>query len=154
MTDKITITVDGYDASQVGAWLDAKIGQALSGKLDEKIADAVEARVSKLVEEITRERVSKEIDAVLDAGWVETNTYGEATGKTLSVRDRVRDFFNKSDRYSGSKVQQWLQNAVDRQLEAASKEEVAVAKDKLRKLLDEAIVGKFAVTIREALGVK
>jgi uncharacterized membrane protein YheB (UPF0754 family) len=153
--NKITVTVDGYDASQVGSWLDDKIGRAISGKLEEKIEDAVEQRVSKLVEEITRERVSKEIEAVLEAGWAQTNNYGEPTGKTFTVRDRVNSFFNGTDRYSSeSFVSRWVRESIDRDLKKAVDEEVATAKAKLRQMFDEAITGKFATTIREALGVK
>ena len=155
MSEKITVTVDGYEAGQVREWLDEQIGRQLSGKLDERIRGAVEAHVSKLVEEITRERVSKDIDAVLEKGWAETNTYGEPTGKVFTVRDRVNSYFNSGSSYGrDSLVSRWLRESIDRDLKKAVEEETAAAKAKLRQMFDEALTGKFATTIREALGVK
>lgn len=153
--EKLTITIDGYDAHQVNEWLDRKVAEVVAASINEKVGDAIEARVSKLVEEITRERVSKDIDAVLAEGWVETNTYGEPTGKKYTVRDRVHAFFNAKDRYgTDSLVSRWVRDSVDRDLKEAVASETKAAKEKLRAMFDEALTGKFAATIREALGVK
>lgn len=149
---KLTITVDGYDASCVEDWLNQKVSEVVATRLENKAADAIEARVQEIVDELSRERIGKVIDEVLAEGWAVTNTFGESTGKKVTVRERVSSFFNAEDRYRGSSfVGDWLRQSIDRDLKKAVDEEVKAAKEKLRKMFDEAITGKFAATIREAL---
>jgi hypothetical protein len=152
---KLTITVDGYDASRVEDWLDQKVGEVVAARLENKAADAIEARVQAIVDELSRERIGKVIDEVLAEGWAVTNNYGESTGKKITVRERVSGFFNGEDRYRGNSfVGDWLRQSIDRDLKKAVEEEVKTAKEKLRAMFDEAITGKFAATIREALTLK
>jgi hypothetical protein len=154
MSEKLTITMDGYDASQVQAWLDERVGSSVARALDEKVADAIEARVAKLVDELTRERLKKEVDALLDEGWKETDRWGNETGKAFSLRDRVRGALDAKDRYDGNPVDKLVKEAVSYKLEGILKEEMASARTRLKAAFDEVLQAKFSDTIREALGLK
>lgn len=157
----IIIKVDGYDASQVHDWLAQRIERAAEEKLDYKVEQAIHAavkeRLTEVIDAITKERVTKEIDATLEAGWTMTNTYGEPSGKVLTVRDRVRAAFDRKDgSYSDSKsyVEKWIQEGVARSLETILKAEVEDARKRLRAAFDDVLKLKFADTMRKMLGVE
>jgi macrodomain Ter protein organizer (MatP/YcbG family) len=157
---KMTITVEGYEATQVKEWLSERINREVTEQLDRtiegQITDAVRERLDKLVEDLTMERVSKEIDAILEEGWTLTNQYGEPTGRKLTLRDRVRSYFDsKADSYDRmSRVEKWIHEGVTSALKGALDEEIKSARERLRKSFDEVLQAKFTATIRDALGLK
>lgn len=152
----ITITVTGYDATRVEEYLDEQIGRQVSAGLELKVTDAVEARTRTLVDELTRDRVKKEIDALLDEGWKQTDQWGAETGKTFTMRERVRGVLDaKRDNYDRSTlVEKWLKEAVDYKLGTILNEELKSARERMKAAFDEVLQAKFTTSIRDALGLK
>lgn len=160
MSDKMTITVEGYDAAQVKDWLSqritAEVGEDLNRRVNDAIRGAIKTRVDQLVDEVTKERVTKEIDAIFAEGWVQTDEWGNPRGQAKTLRDRVRGFFDsKEDSYARqTRVEKWIQETCGRTLDAITAEETKAYRERLRKAFDEVLQAKFTDTIRSALGLK
>lgn len=160
MSEKMTIVVEGYDASQVKDWLSQRVNREVEEGLDRRVQEAIrgaiKARLEDVVEGLTKERVASEIDAILAEGWTLTNQYGEPTGRKMTLRDRVRGYFDsKADSYDRqTRVEKWIHEGVTQSLKAALDAEVKEARERLRKSFDEVLQAKFTDTIRSALGMK
>lgn len=155
MSEKMTITVEGYDAAQVKEWLSERVNREIAEAMNGAVRTEIARCVENLVVDLAKERVVSEIEAVLAAGWTCTNQYGEPTGRTLTLRDRVRGFFDsKESHYDRSnRVEKWVEEGVKRSLETAMNEEIKSARERLRAAFDDVLKAKFADTIRKALGV-
>ena len=157
MTEKMTIVVEGYEASQVQGWIDERIGALVTKGLEDKVTDAVESRATALVEELTRERIRKDIDAVLDEGWSKTDQWGNANGPKATLRDRIRGMLDtRASSYSneGTFLEKWCKDAVTYQLGKVLEAELVDARKRLKTAFDEVLQAKFSNTIRDALGLK
>lgn len=122
-------------------------------KVDKEVKLALQSSLDELAAEALRPRVAE----ILARGWTETNSYGEPKGqpKTLDAMLRAALFSENSyhNARQGLAVQmfeQALQKELNGELGAALKE----AKAKVRGMVDEAVMGKFQLALREGLGLK
>lgn len=156
----VSFTVKGWDAKSMQAWIAehvaARAAEFAEYKVDRAIKEAAARAVQDMADKVTQERVEKEVARVLEEGWGETTTWGEATGKRYTVRDRVRASFDtKADSYDRqTRVEKWIHEGVTRTLEAVLKAEVEDARKRLRAAFDDVLKLKFADTMRKMLGVE
>jgi hypothetical protein len=157
---KIAITIDGYDAEQVKTWIANRVERAveegLDRRVDEALKEAAQSAIDGMADRIAKERVTKEITDILAEGWTQTDSYGNATGKKYTLRERVRGFFDtKADSYDRqTRVEKWIAEAVQRELATVLKAEVESAQKRLRDAFDDVLKLKFADTMRKMLGVE
>src|SRR5687768_11012019 len=131
--------------------------------LQREIRRQVEAGIAKLTtrafEEAVQRQVGERIQAILDAGWKQTNHYGEPTGTTVTVRELILEKLNTpvGDRYNGGTkplVKHLVDEAVNQALRQQLGKELARAQEEIRAAVDGLIKEKLAETLRSALGLR
>ena len=114
----------------------------------------LEDQVSKIVREMATEVINKAIAECIIEGWQETNSYGERTGKVLSLKDRVSKLVTEFDRYrSEGFIQSLIRESVTRLFNEEFEAEIAKAKADLRQKLNVAVTDKFAAVVKSAFGI-
>lgn len=151
----ITLTVDGYEASnveeRVARLLADRADKEMTEKIDKAISSAVESTLRRLVEE----KLRPEVERVVAAGWQQTNQWGEPTGQAVTLGQRVSQIINGKGAYDrGTMVENLAREALDKALKGELAPEIAAARDKFRALVDETLKAKFTGVMRDALGLK
>ena len=153
---KMTIHVDGITIDQILERLSNLVEQQVRMQMSAKVKDSIDVHVAKIVEEVTRERIFREANALLEEGWKQTDSYGEPTGKVFTLRERVRGIFDGKDRNGYDRltmIEQWLKNAVERDLAKVLTEETELVRKQLKAAFDDVVKAKFAETLRKSLGL-
>lgn len=132
------------------------LAEAMRKLIDQKISALAQEYVRNTLDDTIRARISATVDAVIADGWQQTNSYGEPSGKRITLKERVSDLLLKAqDRYDRSN---WL----DKQIKAAAegvltkefKAEIDAAKAKVRAELDAVLTGKVTEALKSAIGLK
>lgn len=161
--------VDAMARALLGKWVEVydettgPYGDYLATKLAKALESAVKERIGKLAEEMVRShfddvikaRIDAAVDAVLAAGWQETNRYGEAAGVKLDLKARIGQQITGKDSYSHkSRIDELVEKTVRDVTHGEFNKEIEAAKAKVRQQLDAVLSGKVAEALKQAMGLK
>ena len=131
-----------------------------------KTADILASRGEKTVlnaiYDKTMELVSQKIEATLlqtiDAGWRKTDSWGEPTGKTITLGQMIRDILEKETKAGSRDRPSWLQTEVAsivRQVVSESlKDEIVNARKQFCAAVDEVLEKTIKENLARTLGLK
>jgi DNA helicase IV len=133
--------------------------ERLNDKIDDEANGLIRDHVESRLRELTDERVGAIVQDVIENGVPETNNYGEPTGKRISVRGRIMEFFEKKhsrgyNRPSTSEFEELVKGQLDRNLSKAFSVELKAAQEQIRSAVDGLIKEKLTATLKSALGLR
>jgi hypothetical protein len=137
--------------------------QLAARQLAERFQNQVKRELNTLVyeksEKMIQERLEREIDAALAEGWQKTDHYGAKSGPVLTLRDRISEVLTKAeDRYGSNGGMRWIdarvKEAVAHFVATDFKAELAEAKERLRGMIDDAVMGQLRDALKNALGFR
>ena len=137
-----------------------RLGLAMRSYLDEKIGKLADALVREQFDAVIKGRIGATVDAVLVEGWPVTDGYGNArVSQRVDLKGRISEALTEKhgDGYSKPKltiVEQLIRDEVSRLFSREFNAEVEEARKVLREQLGSAVAGKFAETIKAALGIR
>lgn len=156
MKETIRIEVNGYKEGNVVQAVTAALEAHFEDKVRELASKKLEAAIDKVCREMSRDAVAVAIKKALDEGWTRTNEYGEGRGPKITLKDRISEILTERDKYSSNRT--WLETVVKEKIDEALKgdlgKDVAAAREKFRKMLDETVMASWLKTMKEALGVR
>lgn len=127
-------------------------------KLIKRVVEIIEKRVAKQIEHhlsTVPDRIEQVVEKLIEEGYPTTNSYGEVTGKAISLEDRVREKLFKGDRYNHSSwVEQTTTKFIEQQIKGELKPLFDEAKKKMKGLMDASLMEKLAKSMREGLGLR
>lgn len=151
--EPITVTLDAYALEEM---VERVVNQLVRVKTDAVIEAAVGEAVGALVQSVGQKRIAAEIEKTLSDGWQTVNSYGESNGGKRTLKDRIGDILNHSDRYGNSK--RWLdmlvQTKVEEVLKTDFKADIEVAKAKFKSEVDSVLTNVIKKAVAEHFGVK
>lgn len=139
---------------------ETNLGRDLKAFLEKKIAGLAETLVREQFDAVIHERIAKTVDDVLAAGWVRTDEYGNAIGSDrLDLKARISKLISDKQRdgYGGPQYtlsEKLIKEAVEKTLTRELNHEITAARNSLKAQLDAIVSGKFAETLKAAMGVK
>jgi len=158
-----TVRIEGLTAKAVAVIVRAAIEEnyGLRETAQEQVKAAVEEAIREAVDEgiktIALEHVRPLVAEIVANGWPTTNNYGEATGKSRSLAEMLRESLFAKDPYR-SHEGPWAMRLMREELEKALKgplgEEIKRAQAMVRKALDDEVMGKFRKALKDGLGLK
>lgn len=131
--------------------------------LVKEINRRVEAKFDQIAADAFKEAVNTEatarIQAILDEGWQETSTWGEKTGKRVTIREMIVEKLGEKvgqgyDRPGKSLIRHLVGEAVKGALGKELAAELEKAKNEIRDAVDGLIKEKLTETLRAALGLR
>jgi hypothetical protein len=157
---ELTITVKDWEAQEVtNAVADRVIGrleETITTRVQEEIDERIVGTIQELVTQVSREKIEAALNACLEAGWRQTNHYGEPTGPAVGLKERVSQILNaRNSSYSndGTFVEKAVKEEVDKVLRGELGKEIEKARADLRTALDEAVKTRLADAIKGAFGI-
>jgi uncharacterized membrane protein YheB (UPF0754 family) len=155
-TTELTITIAGLQVDRIERDVAEQLTDRLRNGLDDKLTRMAEQALGSAVDSMMRERCKAELERVLEEGWRKTDTYGNAQGPKVTLRERIGEILlNKQSNYSS---QHWLDETVKREVQSLLagpfKEEIAKAQASFRVQVDSLLTGKIAEGLRKALGLQ
>lgn len=126
-------------------------------KLFTHAKNQVEKATKEAVDALAREMVEPKIRELLQKGWTQTNTYGEPTGKTISLSERVSMAIeHRSDRVGPTRVafiEEVIRQEVSQFIREGLKGEQEHAAKEVGAMLDKAVQAAFADSVKKSLGI-
>lgn len=139
-------------------WNRKAIGKHLRSYFEVKVAELAEQAVRRVFDEQIRARIVEAIDAVLAAGWEETNSYGERVGTKLDLKGRIGKLLleSRGDSYSRnpSIMDATVKAAIEGFLGREFQPVIEAAKENLKKCLDAKVMKTVSDTITNAVGLR
>lgn len=118
--------------------------------IEEKVARGVEEHLEKVPN-----RIEQIVEKILEAGFPQTNNYGEPTGRTLTLEERVREKLFGVDRYAKkSWLDQHAKTFVQKKIDGELKSLFEEAREKMKLLMDATLLEKLAKSMREGIGLR
>lgn len=157
-----TVRIEGLTAESVEILVREAVrsyyhlDQHAKNEVDRQIKKAVHAAIGERLLVIADEIVRPVIAEIVREGWSQTDTWGNPTGKTLSLKQRVTEYlFGKSDRYSSERpIESIFREELKKGLASEAGEALQKAIAELRKKVDEELSGRVIKAMRESLGLK
>jgi hypothetical protein len=125
--------------------------------IQKKVAEAVQNALGETLNDLAADVLKPRVEAIVERGWVQTNSYGEPKGEPKKLDTMLREALFSENNYHNARqglavktFEEALQKALQGELGAALKE----AQAKVRKMVDETVMGKFQQSLREGLGLK
>lgn len=153
------ITITGLTPEAIESVVEAVIDR------NYRLRERAEAAVDKAIEKAVGEALSARLDTIADAhlrpevarvineGWHETNSYGEHTGKALSLRDRIGLYF-KGDRYGKNSMDQIFTQELDKALLTEAGKQFRDALAGLKGKIDADFGARIQTAVKQAMGIK
>lgn len=155
-------TEEGYDDE--GEPLPKGSGRdSLAKIIEQTVIKRVQRAVDDQVKAVTAEKIGAAVDAILTTGWQATNNYGESTGKSITLRDRVSKIITDAQAEGWNNNRKTLIDAiierrVSELLDPRSGGEfgkaLAEAQKALRDAVDGQVMASLNATLRSALGLR
>lgn len=152
------IVITGLTPEAVEAVLEAviernyRLRERAESAVDKAIETAVSKALSSRLEVIADAHLRPEVARVVAEGWHETNSYGEQTGKALSLRDRIGLYF-KGDRY-GKGLDNILKAELDKALASEAGKQFQEALASIKGKVDADFGARIQVAVKQAMGIK
>lgn len=157
----MTLTLDDFDVNLVVAWVGERALKKTFDKLEYEIAKAVEKAVESVTEEAIKDRLTAAVEKAIEEGWQKTNHYGERTGPTVTLKERISAFLDSRQRWDSdyntretSLVDYVLQKMITKKLETEFTEIFKMAKETFKKAVDANLQDKVRSALTQALGIK
>ena len=151
--EPITVELDEY---RLGELAESAVERLVSQKIDAAIEASVSEAVGEAVERIGQKRIAAEIEKVLADGWQMVNEYGESKGTRKTLKDRIGEILNHTDRYGNGK--RWLdglvKERVNESLNSNFKGDIDAAREKFKTEVDSVLTGVIKKAISEHFGIK
>lgn len=164
MTERTTITITGLTADQVAGQVAREVMYGQDGyatPFKERIEAIVEERVRTWVdaeiEKLGGGAIEKAVAAVLAEGWQETNRYGEATGKRMTLKERIASMIVEPiGDYNGKgpRMQKIAEDVLTKAIHSEFGKEIETGRARLRAAVDDVIKAKLTETLKSALGLR
>ncbi len=153
--DTLVVSVTGYDADRMERMLASFLQQQVSEETQKRIRDTVAKQVDHCVGEITTNLLRAEVEAIVAEGWRETDTYGDATGRTITLRQRVAKTLDGRDQYSRERhLDKLFTETLNAALRKELAEELQAARTAFRAKVDAVLNAKLHEALRDSLGLK
>jgi len=151
--EPITVELDEYRLQEL---VEFAVNRIVSEKAEASIEAAVGEAVGASVEKIGQKRIAAEIEKALSEGWQMVNQYGESNGGRKTLKDRIGEILNHTDRYGNNK--RWLdglvQEKVKEALDSHFKADIAAAKVKFQTEVDSVLTAVIKKAVSEHFGIK
>lgn len=155
-----TLKVEGYSEVALIEAVVSRLEESIVEKAREMAIARIDERIDEMIEELGAElgkkAVAEQLKKSLEEGWQRTNTYGESVGARISLKDRVSELLVQPTSYGSSR--KWLDEQVTEQVQKVLREhfdaELKAAKAKFAKMVDDAVMGSWLKSVKEALGVR
>jgi hypothetical protein len=166
MSEKTTITITGLSVEHVADQVAFRIMHDRDGdetRFSERIEAIVEERVREWVngqiERLASIEIERAVAAVLEEGWQQTNQYGEATGKRMTLKERIAAMLQEptGDAYSGGRkprIDHVAHQLLNKALHESFGKEIEAGRGRLRAAIDDVIKAKLTETLKSALGLR
>ena len=142
---------EGRFAEVVADRLFHKLHEGVEEKVSERIDCAVQAAITGVGEAIIREAITS---AIAD-GWSKTNQYGEPTGQSITLKQRISDMLESRSYCDRERhIDKVVKDEVEKVLRGELGAEITEVRKKARAMLDGALNEKLAAALREGLGLK
>lgn len=140
-------------------WDRKAVGKHLRVFFEAKVAELAEQALRRAFDEEIRARIASSIDAVLAAGWEETNSYGDRVGAKLDLKGRIGKLLTETrgdayNRNSPSVMDATIKAAVDGFLGKEFQPVIDAAKAELKRCLDAKVMKTVSDTITNAVGLR
>lgn len=123
----------------------------LAAHVRERVEAAVDERLSRLADEHLREAVAQ----IVREGFQQTNSYGEATGPRVTLKDRIGQYLAGRDSYDRkSRIDAVFEKLLGEALNRELGEELKRAREAFRAQVDGVLQAKLTESLRSALGLK
>lgn len=140
----------------IEARVDQSIRELVHGAVENSVSAAVADAVAELVSEISHKRIASEVEKVFAEGWQKTDSYGSPSGARKSLKDRISDILNETDRYNGGR--RWLDELIQKHVtEVISKDfkaDITAAREKFKAEVDATLTGVIKKAIADHFGIK
>jgi flagellar biosynthesis/type III secretory pathway protein FliH len=129
-----------------------RVADQVQAQWRDELSSRIKASITANIDTETREMIRSELRTAVESGWTETNAYGEATGKTLTFKERVSKALNNRD-YNNPLADKNISEMVKSLLGEVLKKEVEEARVKFRQQVDDILREKLAAALRNSLGL-
>jgi hypothetical protein len=134
-------------------------GESLHRMVEKAVESRLEHMVMTTFERALDREIGERVTSILEDGWPVTSSYGEHTGKTVTVRELILKKLDTPvgdsyDRTRKSLVAHLVAQAVEGALGKELKAELERAKAEIRAAVDGLIKEKLTETLRAALGIR
>lgn len=160
LTEMVSEEMDPEEGGGVHTYVRrSQLADDLRKSINAKISDLAENAVRECFDSAIKERIAATVDEVLEAGWVKTDGYGNPKGERTDLKGRINEVITekKSHRYGQPEhtlADRLVVAKVEELFHGELGKEVEAARLKLRQQLDTVIAGKFAETLKSAMGIR
>lgn len=156
-----TATVfDGYDHEGGEREIEAEIIRVAADKLAESVKSKVIERIESMVEAQATDQITAIVKNAIEGEIHTTNSYGEKTGKTVTVRgllmEKVQEMFKPKSNYSNrdsmdGRADNLVQECVNQFLSKEMVTELNGIKAKLKGALTTAVLGNLQKQVTDVI---
>ena len=130
--------------------------QFAEAKVRVAIAKAILNEVERRADTVSDELIRSTVVELLAEGWEQTNTYGESTGKVMTLKERISERLIPTNRGMGLPdvpIKKFVQEEVNRVLRAEFESELTEVRKAFRAQVDAALAGKMTEALRKSVGL-
>lgn len=155
---KFEISVSGWEDEDIETSIVDQVAGKLASRIQERVDQKIDHLIDNLAEEKIAARIEGEIATVLEAGWFETDNYGQRKGPRVTISDRVNSALNAvgKDNYGRYCLSRLVDASITKRFDDAMTDAVKRLKEKVDSVInttiDETITGEIKTKIRKALG--
>lgn len=154
---RITVQLDGWDASAVRRMIEQRVVAKIGVAFDDAAEKAATAAVARAIDQAVTDRIGAAVDAALAEGFQPTDSYGYPRGEKKSLRQFIVEAFQRKgsgyDDRGLTLVEATAKAAIDAALKTEFAKEIAAAKESFKGLLDNSIKGQLTEALKSVLGV-
>jgi hypothetical protein len=159
---ELLIRLGNLDEVKLTSMVVERVWERLYEFADKAIQDEFKARLGEYayqrIDAVGQEEIRKRVVEALETGFRRTNSFGEPTGETITLKERLAAMLSKAEssgyRETQTVVDRITREEIEKALRGAFATEISNAAKAFRAKVDAVLTGKLTEALKQAMGLR